>query len=78
MGARRYQPDRTSTRRPRPTSAPVGVGRAVVGQPLTFVAWCALLFGVSALSHYGFEKPLQQRIRALGGVVPARPSPTVS
>ena len=26
-----------------------GVGRAVFGQPLTFVLWCALLFGVSAL-----------------------------
>jgi peptidoglycan/LPS O-acetylase OafA/YrhL len=55
-----------------------GVGRAVFGQPLTFVAWCALLFGVSALSHYGFEKPMQRRIRALGGVMAAGPSPTVS
>jgi peptidoglycan/LPS O-acetylase OafA/YrhL len=53
-----------------------GVGRAVFGQPLTFVAWCALLFGVSALSHYGFEKPLQRRIRALGGMIAVRPSPT--
>jgi peptidoglycan/LPS O-acetylase OafA/YrhL len=55
-----------------------GVGRAVFGQPLTFVLWCALLFGVSALSHYGFEKPVQRRIRALGGVIAVRPSPTVS
>lgn len=53
-----------------------GVGRAVFGQPLTFVAWCSLLFGVSALSHYGFEKPLQRRIRALGGMIAVRPSPT--
>ena len=55
-----------------------GVGRAVFGQPLTFVLWCALLFGVSALSHYGFEKPVQRRIRALGSVIAVRPSPTVS
>ena len=55
-----------------------GVGRAVFGRPLTFVLWCALLFGVSALSHYGFEKPVQRRIRALGGVIAVRPSPTVS
>jgi peptidoglycan/LPS O-acetylase OafA/YrhL len=55
-----------------------GVGRAVFAQPLTFVAWCALLFGVSALSHYGFEKPMQRHIRALGGIAAARPSPTVS
>jgi peptidoglycan/LPS O-acetylase OafA/YrhL len=55
-----------------------GIGRAVFGQPLTFVAWCALLFGVSALSHYGFEKPLQRRIRGLGGIIAARPSPTTA
>ena len=55
-----------------------GVGRAVFGQPLTFVTWCALLFGVSALSHYRFEKPMQRRIRALGAVIAVRPSPTVS
>ena len=55
-----------------------GVGRSVFGQPLTFVVWCALLMGISALSHYGFEKPLQRRIRALGGVIAIRPSPTMS
>jgi peptidoglycan/LPS O-acetylase OafA/YrhL len=55
-----------------------GVGRSVFGQPLTFAVWCALLMGISALSHYGFEKPLQRRIRALGGVIAIRPSPTMS
>jgi peptidoglycan/LPS O-acetylase OafA/YrhL len=55
-----------------------GVGRTVFGKPLTFVAWCALLFVVSALSHYRFEKPLQRRIRAFGDVISAHPSPTMS
>lgn len=55
-----------------------GLDRGIFHRPAVFVAWCALLFGVGALSYYGLEKPMQRRIRSLGVAMAARPSPTVS
>jgi peptidoglycan/LPS O-acetylase OafA/YrhL len=57
----------------------LGLGREIFLNPLVFVAWCALLFLAGALSYYGFEKPLQRRIRSAGVSLAAIPaSPAVS
>jgi peptidoglycan/LPS O-acetylase OafA/YrhL len=56
----------------------IGLGRDIFLSPMVFVLWCCLLLSVGALSHYGFERPMQHRIRSVGAVDTARASSTVS
>lgn len=56
----------------------LGISRAILNQPAMFVAWCTLLFGLGALSYYGYEKPVQRRIRAIGLRRGATPLPGVT